>query len=180
MPCAAISRPAWIPATPAPTTTTLLMVCVLRGKLDIGFCIHEDILLLDRISLLDHFPWNSDYNRTLWYIHALPDYCTGPNHGSFPYPGSVEHNRTHADEHLVGYGAAVQDRTVAYGDLSAQGYRKTPAGMHNAVVLDVRPVANDDPVFVGPHNSPEPDPHLLSYYDIADDCCIAGHEKCLT
>ena len=65
-------------------------------------------------------------------------------------------------------------------DIVSQDDRKTPAGMHNAVVLDVRPVPDDDPVLVGPNDSPEPDPYLFSQRDIAGNSCIAGPEERFT
>jgi hypothetical protein len=156
------------------------MVCILLCKQDIGCGVIQDLLLPGCVSLLDYLTRDTDNNRTFRYLRTFADESACTYHRSFPDPGTVKHDRTHADKHLIGYRAAMQDRTVTYRNIPAEGDRKTPAGMHDAIVLDVGPVADDDPVLIGPHNRPEPDPNLLSYHDIAGNGCIAGHEECLT
>src|SRR5512137_1357818 len=73
IPCAAMSRAACMPATPAPTTTTSPMVCILPCKPDIGCGVIEDVLLLGCVSLLDHLSRDTDHNVTFRYISTFAD-----------------------------------------------------------------------------------------------------------
>jgi hypothetical protein len=156
------------------------MACVLLGKLDIGCSIGKDLLLLDGISLLDNFARDTDDNRAFRYFGIFPDNGTGPYHRPFPDACAIQYDRTHSYEHLIGYRTTMQDRPMTDRDIPAKGYRKTPAGMHNAVILDIGPVPDNNPVLISPHYGPEPDTDLLSYRDRAGNGCIAGHEQRLT
>jgi hypothetical protein len=57
------------------------------------------------------------------------------------------------------------------------GDRKTLARVHYAIILNIRPVPDNDPVPVSPDNSAKPYSNLFSDSDIANDCCIAGYKK---
>ena len=60
---------------------------------------------------------------------------------------------------------------ITYGD------RKSFAGMHYAIILNIRPVPDHDSVLVGTDNRAKPDPYMISDRDITGDRCIAGHKK---
>jgi len=49
--------------------------------------------------------------------------------------------------------------------------------MDDAIILDIGPVSNRDPIPVSPDNRAKPDTNLFSEQNIADNCCIGGHEK---
>jgi hypothetical protein len=71
----------------------------------------------------------------------------------------------------------MQDRPMAYRDISTDSDRETFAGMHHTVVLNIRPVTDYDPVLIGPDNCAKPDPDLLPDRNIPYDSGISGSKK---
>jgi hypothetical protein len=58
-----------------------------------------------------------------------------------------------------------------------EGNRKTFARVHYAIILNIRPVPDNNPVPVSSDNSAKPYSYLFSDSDIANDRCIAGYKK---
>jgi hypothetical protein len=71
----------------------------------------------------------------------------------------------------------MQDRPMPDRHVITNGDRKSFACMHYAIILNIRPVPDHDPVPVSPDNSAKPDSYLFSDSDIANDRCIAGYKK---
>src|SRR5208337_5015240 len=161
IPWFARSSAAWMPETPAPMTTTSPMG-IFPAKPHIGLRIFEDVFTLRRSSLPEHLPGYSEHDRPGRDLHALGHDCSCTDQGIFPHDSAVQYDRAHPDQHPVPDRAAMEDRPVPYGYVTPERGREPGAGMDNAVVLDVRPVADGDPVFVGPDDRAKPDTDIRS------------------
>jgi hypothetical protein len=56
----------------------------------------------------------------------------------------------------------MKDCPVTNGHIAPDCCWKPGAGMDDAIVLDIRPVTYDNPVFVGPDDRAKPDPDILA------------------
>ena len=70
---------------------------------------------------------------------------------------AVEHDRAHADQRLGADRAAMQDDVVADHAIRPDGHRETQVGVQRRIVLDLRALAEFDPLVVAAQHRAEPD-----------------------
>src|SRR5262249_15285912 len=85
-------------------------------------------------------------------------------------------DRPHADHAVILHGAAVEDGPVAYRDPAADDAGDPRVGVDHAQVLDVRLVADLDPLGVSPDHRVVPDAHVLPHVDVTEDDRPGGDE----
>ena len=96
---------------------------------------------------------------------------------------AVEDDRAHADEGLVAYGAAMEDRAVAHGDAAAHGHGVAKLLVEDAVVLDVGVVADGDGLAVATehraekHAAARADPHVAHHGGVGRDIGVGVDDR---
>ncbi len=63
---------------------------------------------------------------------------------------------------------------MPYGYIAPYCRWETRAGMDDTVVLDIRPVTDDNPVLVGPDDRPKPDPDIPANGYFTNYCRIGS------
>ena len=93
-----------------------------------------------------------------------------------PDADAIEEDRPHADQAVVLDGAAVQDDPMADGDPAPDRAGDPRVGVDHREVLDVRLVADRDPVGVAAEHGVVPDARLDAQVDVAEDDRPGGDE----
>src|SRR5262249_23573873 len=106
--------------------------------------------------------------RVVGKFLALGDERAGADQAVAADAGAVEHDRTHADQAVGRNGAAVQHDVVADDAVIADRQREAGIGVQRRIVLDLRALAELDPLVVAAQHRAEPDAGIALEAHAAD------------
>jgi hypothetical protein len=111
-------------------------------------------------------------------LRARRDQRPGTDHAVGLDLGTVEDDRADADQHAIVHGAAVQNRTVADGDVVADhGRELLRRHVDHGAVLDVAPCPDGHVVDVATDDRAEPDARLGAEDHATDDGGTVEHDR---
>jgi hypothetical protein len=101
---------------------------------------------------------------------------SGPDYRASSDSDTVQKDCSHADQALVLDDAAVEDDPVPHRDPAADDAGDAWIGVDHRDILDVRLVANLDPVGVAPEDGVVPDARVVPQMDMTEDDGTRGDE----
>src|SRR5436190_13385137 len=122
----------------------------------------------------------ADDQRPFGKALAFGDQRAGTNQAIIADPRAIEQDRAHADQTVGADRAAVEDDVMADHAIRPDRQRKTGIGMQGGVVLDLRALAEFDPLIIAAQYRTEPDtgvpfePHLTDQGRSRRDPILAG------
>ena len=88
--------------------------------------------------------------------------------------GVVHHNRAHANQYIIVQNAAMYQRIVSDADIVANdGFRPFVRAMNHRPILNIDPIANPNPIHVGPNDRLKPKTTIIATNYIANNGGLA-------